>query len=177
MVLTEEERKERKRIRDKKYRENHKEDKRITDKKYRESDHFTKIKESAEYKEKRKLQSKKQIEKRSLKRKEIREQKKIEKEINNELDKIKYNERKLKYTKTEKGQKTTFKANWKYFGLNMENFEEIYERYKMAIFCDICECVLNVEGNDKTRKCMDHCHLTGEFRNIVCNYCNVHICK
>ena len=175
MVLTEEERKERKRIRNEKYRKNHKEEIKIINKKYRESDNFKKIKESNEYKEKRKKQSKKQSEKRSLKRKEIREQKKIEKELNKELDKLKYNERKLNYTKTENGKKTTLKATWKYYGLNMENFEEIYERYINAIFCDICECVL--EGNGRNKKCMDHDHDTGEFRNIVCNYCNIHICK
>ena len=25
----------------------------------------------------------------------------------------------------------------------------------------------------KYRKCMDHCHLTGEYRNILCNSCNI----
>ena len=77
--------------------------------------------------------------------------------------------------KTENGKKLERKNKWKGRGLNMENFEEIYERYTMAIFCDICECVL--EGNGRNKKCMDHCHLTGEFRNIVCNWCNVNICK
>ena len=89
----------------------------------------------------------------------------------------KYKEYKKEYLKSEKGKKKTIKARWKHSGLNMDNFEEIYERYEMAIFCDICECVLNVEGNYNSTKCMDHCHITGEFRNIVCNYCNLHICK
>ncbi len=80
-----------------------------------------------------------------------------------------------KYLKTEKGIKSKTKTRWKRYGMNMENFEEIYIRFRDAIFCDICECVL--EGNGRNMKCMDHDHDTGEFRNIVCNYCNVSICK
>jgi len=131
MVLTEEERRERRRISRKKFRqtEKGKEKKRISNKKYLES----------------------------KKGKEIR----------------KYNTK--KYKQTEKGKKLITKCSWKSRGLNMENFEEIYERYTMAIFCDICECVL--EGNGRNRKCMDHDHDNGEFRNIVCSYCNIHICK
>ena len=77
----------------------------------------------------------------------------------------------------ENNPKKVKKYKWKFNGLNMENFEEIYIRYEMAIFCDICECVLNVEGDYNTTKCMDHDHDTGDFRNIVCQYCNIHICK
>lgn len=80
-----------------------------------------------------------------------------------------------KFSQTEKGKKNNKKNKWKTRGLNMENFEEIYKRYTMAIFCDICECVL--EGNGNNKKCMDHCHITGEFRNIVCHYCNLSICE
>jgi hypothetical protein len=94
---------------------------------------------------------------------------------NQEIIREKENERKSKYKKTERGKKSTCKTNWKKRGLNMENFEEIYERYRMAIFCDICECVL--DGIGYNQKCMDHDHETGEFRNIVCRGCNIHICK
>ena len=73
-------------------------------------------------------------------------------------------------------KKSNIISQWKCKGLK-GNFEEIYIRYEMAIFCDICECVLNVEGNYNTKKCMDHDHDTGDFRNIVCCYCNINICK
>ena len=159
MVLTEEERKVRQRIACKKYRESEKgkEKYQISTKKYQNSEkgkkRYKKYQKSEKYKEYTKEY-----------------QKKYQKSE-------KYKEYKKEYLKSEKGKKKTIKARWKHSGLNMDNFEEIYERYEMAIFCDICECVLNVEGNYNSTKCMDHCHITGEFRNIVCNYCNLHICK
>jgi len=48
---------------------------------------------------------------------------------------------------------------------------EIYEGYIRASNCELC-------GNpfkSLTDRCMDHCHETGKFRNIVCNKCN--LCK
>jgi len=149
MVLTEEEKKERHRISDKKYRESEigKERKRISDKEFRESEKGKEYYKN--YRKTEKGQKYSKSEKGKLKRKE--------------------------YLQSEKGIKNTTKGSWKKRGLNMENFEEIYKRYKDAIFCDICECVL--EGNGRNRKCMDHDHDTGEFRNIVCFYCNLSICK
>jgi len=65
------------------------------------------------------------------------------------------------------------KGSWKLLGLNMENFEEIYERYLTTTYCDLCKVELT-DGKirTKTTKCMDHSHITGEFRNIVCMSCN-----
>ena len=107
---------------------------------------------------------------------EEKEQKrKLSQDKYREKNKEELNRKSRKRKKTETGKKQMFKDKWKRRGLNMENFEEIYERYKDAIFCDICECVLEGIGNN--RKCMDHCHITGEFRNVVCHHCNVTICK
>ncbi len=145
MVLTDAERKERKRISSKKYRENNREKERERKKKYNQSEGG---KES---------------------RKKYNDSKR-----NKELSKI----RLIKYKQTSNGQKIFKKTCWKQRGLNMYNFEEVYTRYKDAIFCDICECVLDEEGNyNRSKKCMDHDHDNGEFRNIVCFYCNIHICK
>jgi len=72
-----------------------------------------------------------------------------------------------KYRKTEAGIKVSFKHKWKSRGLNMDNFEEIYKRYVETTNCDYCNVLLT---NNKT---MDHSHITGEFRNILCCGCNV----
>jgi hypothetical protein len=81
------------------------------------------------------------------------------------------------YRQSEKGKKATMKKVWKQRGLDMATFEEVYERYTLAIFCDICECVLNEEGNHNSKKCMDHSHITGEFRNVICHCCNLKLPK
>lgn len=51
---------------------------------------------------------------------------------------------------------------------NMEELEGIYGLYICSERCEECNC-LYTEDNIK---CMDHCHLTGNFRNILCNSCN-----
>ena len=155
MVLTEEERKERRKIASKKYRESEKGKKYL--KTYIESD-----------KGKGKLKERQKTEK----------YKEYQKEYHKEYSQsIKYKNSNKKYRESEAGKKARKKTRWKSRGVKLDNFEEIYERYTNAIFCDICECVLNVEGNNNTVKCLDHDHDTGDFRNIVCSYCNIHICK
>ena len=69
-----------------------------------------------------------------------------------------------------KQKKNNIKSNWKSRGLNMELFEIIYEVYETTTTCDICSVIL--EGRGVNQKCMDHCHYTGDFRNIVCKKCN-----
>ena len=38
--------------------------------------------------------------------------------------------------------------------------------------CELCGVELTGGENKKTRRAMDHEHSTGEFRNVLCNYCN-----
>ena len=64
--------------------------------------------------------------------------------------------------------KIHLKACWKKRGLNMDNFEEIYNEYIYATHCQLC----NKQFEKSLDRHMDHCHETGEFRNIVCNSCN-----
>ena len=59
--------------------------------------------------------------------------------------------------------------NWKNSGL-IGDYESIYNIYINTSHCDKCGVLLQGKSNDK--KCMDHCHKTGKFRNIVCNRCN-----
>ena len=63
--------------------------------------------------------------------------------------------------------------DWKKRGLILhedETIDMIYERYLSTIQCETCNVVL--EGNGANQKCMDHCHITGHFRNILCKACN-----
>jgi len=72
-----------------------------------------------------------------------------------------------KYRQSPKGQKKQAYNHWKKRGLNMEDFDNIYDRYLNTDCCDICKC--SFENNTK---CMEHDHKTGEFRGVVCNMCN-----
>ena len=68
------------------------------------------------------------------------------------------------------------KYNWKAMGLNMNNFEEVYNRYINTILCDYCAVTLTYDTNKRgptaTQRCLDHCHTTGNFRAVLCNLCN-----
>ena len=58
--------------------------------------------------------------------------------------------------------------HWRSRGLNMDNVDEIYERY---IYCKDCEWCCKPFKSSRDRQ-MDHCHLTCEFRGILCQQCN-----
>jgi len=60
---------------------------------------------------------------------------------------------------------------WKKSGL-IETDEMILEIYEGSIRASNCELCGNAFKSLRDR-CMDHCHETGKFRNIVCNKCNL----
>ena len=160
MVLTIEEKRARKKIRDKKYyeknkekikkqvqqyREDNKERKKIADKKYRENNREQFINSSKKYRENNR-------------------------EIINEKSKI----FSKKYNKTPNGIKARTINNWKQSGLQDEDISALYEQYLIAINCDECNVEFGVFGDGTgTFKCMDHDHETNLFRNFLCNNCNV----
>jgi len=78
------------------------------------------------------------------------------------------------YNKTPERIKKNRIANWKIKGLQCNYIEELYQHYLLSDQCENCMCILTV-GSKKTpnTKCLDHSHITGEFRNILCNSCNV----
>jgi len=81
--------------------------------------------------------------------------------------------RKWRLENPEKQLKTNRKCDWKRYGLNMENFEEIYEKYLSTTHCELCNVLLTEDKiNTKTTRTMDHSHITGEFRNVICISCN-----
>jgi len=67
-----------------------------------------------------------------------------------------------------KYHKSKIRCIWKSYGLIMDNFEEIYNNYIYATHCQLC----NKEFTNTRDRQMEHCHVTGQFRNIVCRSCN-----
>jgi len=82
-------------------------------------------------------------------------------------------ESRQKYDQTENGKKSKRISDWKYRGVKSDNFDELYEYYVNCWECENCgvELIEGLYGNNK--KCLDHCHITGEFRNVLCHYCNL----
>jgi len=79
----------------------------------------------------------------------------------------------LQQQKTPEGIKTHRIKNWKSYGLICEDVDRLYEHYLNTTQCDECDVELTTDRyNTATTKCMDHCHKTGEFRNILCLSCN-----
>jgi hypothetical protein len=86
-----------------------------------------------------------------------------------------------KYAQTEKGKEIIAKSeqsdkikkyrtiqNWKTIGLIHDNYEELYEEYLECNRCDIC----NTTFKNRTDRNMDHCHISGAFRQFLCRSCN-----
>ena len=63
--------------------------------------------------------------------------------------------------------------NWKTRGVLSDDYEKLFDYYLSVNNCDNCGIELcdGIYGNNK--KCLDHCHNTGCFRNILCHSCNI----
>ena len=152
MVFTVEEKRERKKIRDKKYREKNKEKIKIRDKNYREKN-----------------------------KEKIKQYRDNNKEYFNEYNKKYFEKNKeyfteynKKYSKTPQGIKSVTISSWKHRGLIYEDYDSLYGHYLNATNCDECGVRFGKFGGGVGDwKCMDHCHETGAFRNFLCNDCNV----
>jgi len=73
-----------------------------------------------------------------------------------------------KWLMTEKGRKSKTFSNWRNRGLK-DNFEDVYKIYMEAKECLICD----KQFNNEILKCMNHCHETGYFLNVLCRDCNM----
>jgi hypothetical protein len=56
---------------------------------------------------------------------------------------------------------------WRY-GMTVDEMNERLE--EAGDICPICHAAY---GTETTKKCIDHCHETGEIRGIICNKCNI----
>ena len=81
--------------------------------------------------------------------------------------------RMAEYRATTEGKKKTMISRWSNMGL-IGNYSKIYDYYFKIDKCQECEIVFGVKGDGTgTFKCMDHCHKTGLFRNVLCSKCNL----
>ncbi len=149
MVLTDEERKERRKEIMRKYRENNKEKINQQRKEYREK---TKEERSIAwkiyYKENKNY---------------LNDKKKKHQEDNKEY----YQEYNKDYYKNNKAYFK--KADWKQQGIKGD-LDKIYNYFITCNKCEVCKIVF--KDTFDFDKCLDHNHKTGEFRYVLCRNCN-----
>ena len=104
---------------------------------------------------------------RELKKEEKKEYDKIYRQEN----KHKLNQQRKEYMKTENGLKLGRIKNWKRLGIISNDWNDTYDKFINCNNCESCNCDL-VYGNSKYGKTLDHDHITGEIRNILCRCCN-----
>ena len=89
-----------------------------------------------------------------------------------EKNKEKIAEQNKAYKKTPEGTKGRRLSDWKNRGLIHDDLDELYERYLQATHCDECEEEF-IHDKGAKQRCMDHCHISGLFRNFLCKSCNI----
>lgn len=83
-----------------------------------------------------------------------------------------------RYHRTPAGRKTNRLSNFRSSGMICpdDNWDIFYERLINTKNCELCNVELTSGGyNTRTTRCVDHSHITGIFRNIVCNNCNIRL--
>ena len=74
----------------------------------------------------------------------------------------------------EKHKKIHTIADWKKHGLICDDYDKLYSLYLQSTNCEECGCKYSMWGDGSGRfRCMDHDHLTGLFRNFLCSICNI----
>jgi hypothetical protein len=90
-----------------------------------------------------------------------------------EANKKKIKDQRKEHYQTEVGKKVNRVSKWKQIGVKCDNFDELYDKYINCENCEECniELIQGIFGANK--RCLDHDHETGKFRNVLCHLCNV----
>ena len=148
---------EKERLRKKKWKENNPEKVKESNKKYFQANI-----------EKERLRKKKWEENNPEKRKEC-----SKKYYQANKNKVSEASRKWKENNPEKAHMSNQISSWKQQGLKHDDCKSLYNKYMNTEYCECCGCKLTTgKPRTSTTKCLDHCHITGLFRRVVCHGCN-----
>jgi hypothetical protein len=56
------------------------------------------------------------------------------------------------------------------YNIDYSSYEDMFNKQKGI--CLICRCDIALFGDKSTVSHVDHCHITGKVRGLLCNYCN-----
>ena len=89
-------------------------------------------------------------------------------------EKIKEREKEYREDNIEKIKIKNRINHWKSSGMiePEEGWEAFAEMVENTTNCEICDVELTEGKRNSTTRCVDHSHITGQFRNVVCNSCN-----
>ena len=77
------------------------------------------------------------------------------------------------YVASDAGKKSRRIAVWKQLGVIDDDYEALYTKWYKTTHCEECDTELIEGSRGKNKKCLDHDHKIGAFRNVLCNSCNI----
>ena len=64
---------------------------------------------------------------------------------------------------------------WKARGVVSDDFDALYDQYIQILNCEACGIEFGKWGDGTcTYRVLDHCHISGEVRNYICQRCNIY---